>query len=64
MIIIRILCDYNFHTVIHHCHPYIIVLVKGIKNGHIIDVAIPNNANIANNMIEKITNYLKVEMAR
>lgn len=60
-----ILWGYNFQTdgVIQHCRSDIIVLDKGTKNCHVIDVAITTNTNIANDLIERITNYsdLKVK---
>lgn len=42
------------------------MLDKGTKNCHIIDAATQNDTNIANKVIEKITNYsdLKVDMVR
>lgn len=50
--------------VIHNRHQYIILLDKGTKNCHIIEVCMPNATNIAKNVIEKITNYsyLKIEI--
>lgn len=53
-------------TVTHLRRSDIIVLDKGIKNCHIIDIAIQNGTNIAIKVIEKITNYsdLKVEIPR
>lgn len=55
-----IICDYEFKTdkVIHHCCLDIIVLDNSTNNCHIIDVAIPNDKNIANKVTEKIYNLL------
>lgn len=50
-------CDFQRNRVIPHRRPGIIVQVKDTKNIHIIDIAFPNETNIANNVIQNIRNY-------
>lgn len=51
-----------FKQSVRHSRPDIIVRDKDTKDCHIMDGAIPNDTNIPNKVIEKMTNYsLKVE---
>lgn len=62
----KVLWDFPIQTdhEIHHNKPDIIVLRKNEKNATIIDIAVPNDANIATKRLEKLRNYtdLAVEM--